>query len=389
MPPDLPLFPTSLVGSLPRPRWLIQVLRDRDQGNIPDVEWQGLAEHAVRDAVQLQESVGLDVIGDGEQQRDGFLTFVQERLFGLRRMSLAERVRLEPNAAAIEARIAELDVPLGAIKSPVVSDIVRVLNPHKGIVLEEIDYLRRQTARPIRVTLPGPYTLSRMLWSQSHSRRVYESPRDLADALVPLLRAELVQLSERRVHEVQIDEPGLAWLAQEPWESTFASAFLRATPKKILEEAQATEIINDVCEGIESPAIWLHVDRTSWTRSRLPAARPINLHRLTSLVWPLCVAGVRLPVHYLDDAGLTALGGLAETKRVALGVVAARSDSVESPQTIIELVNRALTYMPAEQIHLTPDMGFAPFFERNLNTLETAQAKLESMVEAARRLREM
>jgi methionine synthase II (cobalamin-independent) len=62
---------------------------------------------------------------------------------------------------------------------------------------------------------------------------------------------------------------------------------------------------------------------------------------------------------------------------------------VETPESIIELVKRALLYMPADVIRLTPDKGFAPFFERNLNTLETAQAKLESMVEAARRLREM
>jgi 5-methyltetrahydropteroyltriglutamate--homocysteine methyltransferase len=386
---DLPLFPTSLVGSLPRPRWLIQVLRDRDQGNIPDIEWQGLAEHAVRDAVQLQESVGLDIIGDGEQRRDGFLTFVQDRLFGLRRMTLAERIRLEPGALDLEARLAQLDVPLGAIKSPIASDTVRVLNPHKGIVLEEVDSLTQQTPGPIRVTLPGPYTLSRTLWNSAYSGRVYESRTDLADDLVKLLRAELDRLAERGVLEVQIDEPGLAWLSQEPWESTFAGALLTTTRDQMLEEAYATAIINDLCEGIHSPSIWLHVSRTSWTRARLPTARPVSLYRMTSLAFAANVAGVGLPVQYLDDAGLVALGGLAEDKRIALGVVAARSDSVESPQSIVELVKRALRYMPAEQIHLTPDMGFAPFFERNLNTLETSRAKLESMVEAARRLREM
>jgi methionine synthase II (cobalamin-independent) len=106
-------------------------------------------------------------------------------------------------------------------------------------------------------------------------------------------------------------------------------------------------------------------------------------------VFPLNVVGVGLPIDSLDTDGLTALGGLAESKHIALGVVAARSDVVETPETIVELVKRATVCMPAEQIRLGPDMGFAAFFERNLNTLETAQAKLESMVEAARRLREI
>jgi 5-methyltetrahydropteroyltriglutamate--homocysteine methyltransferase len=385
---DLPRFPTSLVGSLPRPRWLIQVLRDRDQGNIPDIEWQALAEHAVRDAVQLQETVGLDIVGDGEQRRDGFLTFVQERLFGLRRMSLAERVRSEADPGRIQTRLMQLDVPTSGIKSPVASDTVRLLNPHKGIVLEEVDYLVGQTSRPVRVSVPGPYTLSRTLWSNAHSKRVYASADDLADKLVALLRDEIARLAERGVSDVQIDEPALAWLAQESHEPTFAGALIRGAGDLLTERALAFGIIANLCENITTPTLWLHISQGDWTRMDvLPQSLGIDF--LVTFVSPLNVHGVSLPIDYEDESVLFTLGCMADSKHIALGVVAARSDSVESPESIVQVVQRVLTYVPVEQIHLTPDVGFAPFFERNLNTLETAQAKLESLVEAARRLREM
>src|SRR5215203_3330801 len=192
--PNVDLFPSSILGSLPRPRWLIQVLRDRDKGNIPDVEWQSLAEYAVRDAVDIQKGAALDIISDGEQRRDGFLTFVMDRSFGLRRMSLEERLRTE-DATETNALLTALHVPTNAIKSPVVTDTVRVLNPLKGIVLEEVDYLRQRVKQKIRVSLPGPYTLSRTLWTEVHSKLAYETADDLAGDLVELLRDEIEQLA--------------------------------------------------------------------------------------------------------------------------------------------------------------------------------------------------
>jgi 5-methyltetrahydropteroyltriglutamate--homocysteine methyltransferase len=383
--PNVDLFPSSILGSLPRPRWLIQVLRDRDKGNIPDIEWQSLAEYAVREALDIQEGAALDIISDGEQRRDGFLTFVLDRLFGLRRMSLEERLRAE-DAIETDALLTASHVPTNAIKSPVVTDTVRVLNPHKGIVLEEVDYLRQQATQKIRVSLPGPYTLSRTLWTEAHSKRVYETADDLAGDLVELLRDEIKQLAQRNVAVIQIDEPALARLADRSSGATFAGAFLPAATNLELERSSAITLVNALTAGNNSVPIMLHVSKSSWSRSDT-VSHSVDLHAIEPLVEQLDVAQLALGAFDPDDAEMEILGRLSQSKSIALSVVSAWSDAVESPELIVERTQRALKYIQSERIILAPDTGFAPFAERNLTTSETAKAKLESMAEASRHLR--
>ncbi|MFN0073586.1 MAG: vitamin-B12 independent methionine synthase [Chloroflexota bacterium] len=383
---NLPLFPVSLLGSLPRPRWLIQVLRDRDAGNIPDVEWQQLAEHAVRDAVQVQEAAGMDIVTDGEQRRDGFLTFVADRLFGLRRMSLSERIRLESDPRATESRLTSMDVPLNALKSPVVSDSVRILNPNKGIVLEEVDYLAQQTTRPIRVAIPGPYTLSRSIWTAAHSQRVYDSPDALGEDFATLVRDEIRQLVKRGVSVVQLDEPSIAALTHSASESTFRGAWFPGVDDLETECASAVRLINDTFHGIQGIERVIHISQANWSRT-VPSALNHDLSSVISVLEMINVDQINLSAALTTSGLLQAIRQFKSTKRIGLGVVSARSDRVESVDEIVEHARTALQHLSPEQLCLTPDTGFAPFAERNLNTTETAQAKLSALAEAAVRLR--
>lgn len=383
---NLPLFPTSLVGSLPRPRWLIQVLRDREAGIIPDIEWQMLAEHAARDAVHDQNESGLDIVTDGEHRRDGFLSFVVERWYGVRRMPLAERLRTIGEEPELEARLQRLDVPLTAIKSPVVTDKLRVLHPVRGTVQDEADYLRQISTKPVRIALPGPYTLSRTLWSSELSPRAYSSMKLLAAEIVAILRDEIAQLRDRGVAFIQLDEPALAALAAVENCATFSGTLLPAIESPDSELWSAVALINATLSDAAGVRTVLHVSQRNWTRQPQMGS-DMDITMLMPYLEAMCVDQLSLGAASRDLAQAESLGQLSHEKEIGLGAISARDDVVESAETIAMRVRAFLPHIPAERIVLTPDSGFAAYAERNLNTLETAKAKLTELSKAAAILR--
>src|ERR1700680_5009146 len=126
---NLPLFPTTVIGSLPRPAWLLDVLQEYLAGHIPRSEWDQACDRAVPFAVALQETAGIDVVTDGEWRREGYFQVFYERVHGFQADLIPGRTRSWPAAVA----------PL------------RRLEP---IVADGVACLRRLTTRPIKVTLP-------------------------------------------------------------------------------------------------------------------------------------------------------------------------------------------------------------------------------------------
>lgn len=196
----LPLFPVTSVGSWPRPAALLRAARTR----APELE--SLRDAATVDAIRAQEEAGVDIVVDGEQRRDNFFSFVCERLDGVELMSMAKLLDHVDDKAAFEQMLEALDVPAFAIKNPVVTGKVRRAKP---LVLDDYKFLRAHTTKPVKVTLPGPYLLSRSSYVESLTRQAYDSREEMADDFVALLRAEIIELAAQGVEFVQLDEPVL------------------------------------------------------------------------------------------------------------------------------------------------------------------------------------
>src|SRR6266702_8966419 len=96
------LFPVTVVGSWPRPTWLLQALRKRQSGEFSFEQFNTLANDAVLEALKYQEDAGVDVITDGEQRRDNFHSFVADKLEGVKLLTLAEIMDLVEDRAAYE-----------------------------------------------------------------------------------------------------------------------------------------------------------------------------------------------------------------------------------------------------------------------------------------------
>jgi 5-methyltetrahydropteroyltriglutamate--homocysteine methyltransferase len=374
-----PLFPVTVVGSWPRPTWLLEAMK-RGRADL-----RRLQDEATLLAVKYQEDAGVDIISDGEQRRDNFHSFICHRLDGVRLMTMADLLEYVEDKAAFETLLNALDVPAFAIKNPTV---VGKLAPKESLVLEDFKFLRGHTRKPVKMTLPGPYLLSRSTWVKNLSDAAYPTREALADDIVQILRSELQALAAAGVDMVQFDEPVLTELvfAGKSATRTFMCAALAASASPEAELELAVDLMNRVVEGIDGPLIAVHVCRGNWSQKEEVL--------LEGSYDPLIPYFARMKVHQLvleyatPRAGtLEALQALSPAVQIGFGAVNPRTTEVESPEEVASRVAQLAEFIAPERIYLNPDCGFGTFADRPVGTPDMAFKKLCVLSQAAEILR--
>jgi 5-methyltetrahydropteroyltriglutamate--homocysteine methyltransferase len=295
-------------------------------------------------------------------------------------MTLAEMLDVVEDKAGFEGLLQTLDVPAYSISSPVCTARIERREP---LTVDDLAFVRRHTDLPIKVTLPGPYLLTRAMFVPELTRAHYANKEALARDVVALLRAELEELRSAGAEFVQFDEPVLTEVAFAPGRTrTFMCAALAARSDPVEELEFAIGLINEVVAGNDGIRLGLHVCRGNWSRDETTllsggyqALRPfLDRQQVTQLVLEYAT----------DRAGpLVAFEG----KELGLGVVNPRTEQVETPAQIRQAVEQALEVYRPERVFLNPDCGFGTFSNRPMNTREIARAKVAAMVAAARDLR--
>jgi len=376
----LPLFPVTTVGSWPRPPALLDAQRQLRRGRIDRALFDGVADEAVTDLIRLQEQIGCDLITDGELRRDNFYSFVAQKLDGVRLMTLAEMLDVVEDKVGFERLLQTLDVPAYSISNPTcVGRIVR----REPLALDDLRFMRRHTQRAVKVTLPGPYLLTRAMFVAEVTRAVYPTKEDLAEDVVSMLREEVLALTAEGADFVQLDEPVLSELAFAPGRTrTFMCAALAARKDPAEELEFAVTLINRVVSGVTGVRLGVHVCRGNWSRDETTLLRG-NYQPLAPYLERLHAA--QLVLEYATERA----GDLLkfENKELGLGVVNPRTDTVETSDEIRRAIERALRLYAPDQIFLNPDCGFGTFSSRPMNSTEIAVAKLQAMSTAARELR--
>ena len=379
-----PLFPVSVVGSWPRSTALIQALRKKQSGDMPPAEFDAIADREVVAALRAQEDAGVDILTDGEQRRDNFYSFAVDKLSGMQLMKVSDLLDYAKDRARMEEVLRALDVPAFAIKSPIV---VGKLAKRDGLALDELAFMQQHTDRQTKIPLPGPYMLTRSSWFEGLSDKVYDSPEELAQDVVSILREEVLALKAQGCDFVQFDEPILSQVVfGEESTETFMCAALpqRRDPTEELEFA--VRLMNETMEGISGIKTGVHVCRGNWSR------REDVL--LTGNYGPMLPYLMQMNIDQLVLECATPRAGEMEVfkeyrneKEIGLGVVNPRSDEIETPEEIVAKVKEILAFFDPDKVYLNPDCGFGTFAERNVNTPETAERKLNAMAQAAAILR--
>lgn len=375
----IPRFPVSVVGSWPRPRWLLEATKKKA------ADLAELRDQATLLAIKQQEDAGVDVLSDGEQRRDNFYSFLTEKLDGVQLMTMADLLEYVEDKAGFEALLQTLDVPAYAIKNPTITGKMRRREP---LAVEEARFLRQHTTRACKVALPGPYLLSRSMWVQKLSAQAYPTRQELCDDVVAILRDELRELAQLGVEIVQFDEPVLTELvfAGKAQKRTFMCAALAAADDPAAELELAVDLINRVVDGIAGVRTAVHVCRGNWSRDE-----DVLLSGTYEPLLPT-LGKMRVDQFVLEYAtpragSETLLTQLPARAQVGFGCVNPRTEPTEDPAKVAARVAGLADLLGPDRIWLNPDCGFGTFAERPVASLAGAEAKMRILADAARRLR--
>lgn len=346
----LPLFAASVVGSIPRPRHVRELI---DEPAWDEADRRAM-DDAVRYVVSMQEFAGLDVVTDGEWRRRSYIGVIAE---------LAHGFTLEVN-------------PADGRPWTVVTDRLSPKEP--GFIAAEAKYLKSVARVGTKVTLPAPGLLGERLWDAERSKKAYPSREDFVRDCVAPLRREIELLQELGVDIVQIDDPHLC---------LFVDADVRGNYENPDRAADfAVDMTNALVEGFTNIKFAVHLCRRAGARVRgekhhagtygwiLPQLNRLNVQHLTM---EFTMAG---------DDDLESLGRLRGDFELGLGVVDVTPGVQESAERIAARVERALQRVDPARITLNPDCGFAPGSAAKVD-LDEVYLKLRAEAEAARMLR--
>lgn len=385
----LPLFPTSLIGSMPRSKMVLSALRMMRSGRMEPSDFNRLIEEETLKAVKLQEDLGLDIITSGELGRDNYVSFVSDKIGGVRMMSMSEMLDYVDDKKAFEDMLTALDVPAVSIKNAI---CVGKLQYKGDIVAGELMTLKKFTGKPVKITLPGPYLLTRSMWLPNLSGKVYGSKEELGQDVIRILKEEINHLVSIGVDVIQLDEPVLTevvFTEGKPRSFMCAALSERKDPKEELEFAGS--LIGEIMGHIDRIRTVgsLHVCRGNWSKkeSTLLTGPYTPLLELFAKVNPDLLTLEFSTPRAGELSSLLADPRIAGHTALGLGVINPRTDEIEATEPIVARVQEALTYLPRDRIWLNPDCGFATFSNSPVNVLETISGKIRSLTEAASILR--
>lgn len=332
------LLPTTVVGSYPQPDWLVdrQMLsksvprtRMTQMWRIPEAHLEQAQDDATVVAIRDMERAGIDIVTDGEIRRESYSNRFATALQGID----------SENPAMITSR-SGLPTPV-----PRVVGAIRRSGP---VELRDMEFLRRNTDRAAKITLPGPFTMS-----QQASDEFYSDDEELAMAMAAAVNAEALALQQAGADVIQLDEP---WVRNDP-----------AAAKRY-----AVKAINRALEGITVPTV-VHV--CFGYAAVVPGdSKPSGYSFLGELDDSIAeqisieAAQPRLDLGVLKDLS---------SKKILLGVIDLGNPEIETVSVIADRIRHGLKYVAAERLIPAPDCGMK-YLPRHI-----AFGKLKAMSDAA------
>ncbi|RQW64728.1 methionine synthase [Vibrio viridaestus] len=334
------ILPTSTAGSLPKPTWIAQ----------PEVLWspwklegQELIDgkkDALRIALQEQAQAGVDIVSDGEQTRQHFVTTFIEHLNG---------VDFE-NRKTVKIRD-RYDASVPSVVGPV--------SRQKPVFVEDAKFLRQLTDKPIKWALPGPMTMIDTLYDDH-----YKSREKLAWEFAKILNEEARELETAGVDIIQFDEPAFNVFFDE------VNDWGIATLERAIEGLKCETAVH-ICYGygIKANTDWKKTLGNEWRQYEevFPKLKQSNIDIIS-----LECHNSHVPMELLE---------LIRGKKVMVGAIDVATNTIETPEEVAKTLREALKYVDADKLYPCTNCGMTPL------SREVSRAKLNALSAGAEILR--
>lgn len=357
----LPRFPSSVVGSLPRPGFVQDLVFGDDADDDPLYEKKLRA--AILSAVALQLQAGCDVVTDGEWGRRSYIGVIAQM------------------ASGFELGMADDGRPMTAVVGKVHTTDANVL-AEEAIRLQGILAELGVPRQPFKITLPAPALLGERMWYADKSASAYPTREAFVRDCVPVLRdalAALAALPGSSAFHVQVDDPHLCLFAVHEVRETYDDPEAAA--------AFSVDMVNAVIDGFEDSfaSLAIHLCRRAGGRARGEHAFDGSLGNIAQHINNLNVDHLTLECTHEDD--LAVLNKLRDDFEIGLGCVTVDPQHIDDADTISQRVRAALAAgLHPDRIVLNPDCGFAPGAGAKVD-LDEVYLKLSNQAAAARALR--
>ena len=332
------MLQTMIVGSLPRPTWLVPPSQMYVSWKLEDEKLGEGQDDAVLLALHDQESAGLNIVTDGEQRRRHYIWGFVEGLTGLDFSRLVE-IETRGNRYGIKVKAAR---------------VVEPLRRPRSILVDALRFMKQHTTKAVKVTLPGPMTTADTVADEYYGDR-----KKLATELAQILNEEACELAENGCDIVQFDEPCFNIYLDDVEEWGIKAL------EQCVKAVQAKTAVH-ICYGYGIPAVlewkskntdWGHYGRT------LPLLRTSTIDMIS----------VECAASGVDPAVLSE----AQGKDLMVGVIDVGSEEVETQETVADRIRTALQYVAPEHLYPCTDCGMIP------RTRQAARGKMKALADGA------
>jgi 5-methyltetrahydropteroyltriglutamate--homocysteine methyltransferase len=361
------------VGSLLRQPWLLAARVEHKQGKLSDDGLREVEDRAVDENIALQRSAGIEVLTDGEARRTNWMTGLLESVGG---MSVVE-------TPAVTWRLADGEIPPTEETDFVMTSASAKVFRQAKLTNVEAEYMARQAPGQFKITMMSA-AMGGMLWRPDVSAGAYPSPDKLVDDLVALQVEEIEDLIARGARWVQLDSLSYNLVFDEEFRTATGNADF--DPQLVLESSVAADaaIVDAVKAKHPEVTIGMHICRGN-NRSAYMAKgsyEPVA-ERLFGGV------GVdRFLLEYDTEraGGFEPLRFIRPGTVVVLGLISSKEPELESQDDLRRRVDEAARYVPAENLALSPQCGFASTSAGNALTVDEEKRKLELVVDTAQKI---
>ena len=371
----------DVVGSLLRPAALKQARVNYDEGKIALDGLRAIEDRNIRDAVKLQEGIGLSVVTDGEYRRLNFQDSFGESVAGFD----AGKPSLHFYEKRVEggSPLQRWEIPdQGEQKGTAVAQrrpVAQKISLARNVPMEEFRYLRQVAQKPGKVALIGPDRISqRFDWQNSKS--VYTGLDEFVADVVKVEREIIRGLVEVGCRYVQIDAPGYTAYVDPP-----SLAAMRARGEDPQQNfSRSLKADNAILAGFDEVTFGIHLcrgnQRSMWHREG--SYDDIAERLLNELNFDRFLFEYDTP----RAGGFEPLRFLPKGKVIVLGLVSTKVAELESVDELTRRIDQAAKYAPLEQIAISPQCGFSSDVVGNLISPDDQKRKLERVVETARQV---